>query len=52
MVILKKLGMIRDRESLNHLQYVNDTLVFIPNDYYSLIEVKRIPRWFKFALAL
>jgi hypothetical protein len=31
---------------INHLQYADDTLIFIPNYYHSLLHVKWILRWF------
>jgi hypothetical protein len=32
---------------ITHLQYADDTLIFIPNDFNSLIHAKRILRWFE-----
>ena len=32
---------------ITHLQYADDTLIFLPNDYTSLLHVKRILRWFE-----
>jgi len=32
---------------ITHLQYANDTLIFLPNDYSSLLHAKRILRWFE-----
>ena len=37
---------------LSHLQYINDTLVFSPNDFHSISTAKRILRLFKLALGL
>lgn len=34
---------------LSHLQYIDDTLVFMQNEYNSLIHVKRSLRWFELA---
>lgn len=35
-----------------HLQYADNVLVFILDDYASLLHVKRILRWFKLASGL
>ncbi|KAJ6382117.1 hypothetical protein OIU77_030717 [Salix suchowensis] len=35
-----------------HLQYADDTLVSVPNDFMSLIHVKRILMWFELASGL
>jgi len=32
---------------ITHLQYADDTLIFPPNDYSSLLHAKRILRWFE-----
>ena len=37
---------------LSHLQYADDALVFVPNDYNSLLHVKRILRWFELVSVL
>jgi len=37
---------------LSHLQYVDDTLVFSPNDFHSISTAKRNLRWFEFASGL
>jgi hypothetical protein len=34
------------------LQYADDTLIFIPNDYNSLTHAKRILRWFELTSSL
>lgn len=41
-----------NRDHLTHLQYTNDTLVFVPNDCKSLIHIERILRWFELASRL
>ena len=37
---------------LSHLQYADDTLVFVHNNYSSLMNVKRILRWFELSSGL
>ena len=37
---------------ITHLQYADDTLIFIPNNLSSLIHVKRILRWFELTSSL
>jgi mannosylglycoprotein endo-beta-mannosidase len=37
---------------LSHLQYVDDTLVFSPNDFHSISTAKRNLRWFELASGL
>jgi len=32
---------------ITHLQYADDTLIFLPNDYSSLLDAKRILCWFE-----
>jgi mannosylglycoprotein endo-beta-mannosidase len=35
------------RHHITHLQYADDTLIFLSNDYSSLLHAKRILRWFE-----
>jgi hypothetical protein len=42
----------RNGEYLSHLQYIDDTLIFISNDYNSLTHAKGIMRWFELASGL
>lgn len=39
-------------QSISHLQYVDDTLVFMPNECSSLVHVKIILRWFELTSGL
>jgi len=37
---------------LSHLQYADDTLIFIPTDIYKLVQIKRILKWFALSSGL
>jgi hypothetical protein len=37
---------------IHHLQFADDTLIFLPNDLQCLLNTKRMLRWFSYAQGL